>query len=52
MLVEPGIRDAREKIREETLDIVETELVKAAKAGEPWAVKFYLRDKAMAEAGP
>jgi hypothetical protein len=43
MLVEPAIREAREEIREEALDIAESELLKAVKRGESWAVTFFLR---------
>ena len=44
--VEPKLREFREELREELIDCIESELIKAALAGEPWAVKYYLTTQA------
>jgi predicted DNA-binding transcriptional regulator AlpA len=40
LAVEPALREFREEVRDETIEIVESKLVRAALAGEPWAVRF------------
>ena len=46
LAVEPALREFREEVRDETIEIVESKLVRAALAGEPWAVRFYLSTQA------
>ncbi len=42
----PELKEHRCEVAEETKDIAETGLLKALKAEEPWAIKFYLTRKA------
>jgi hypothetical protein len=46
LALEPALREARDEVRDETIDIVESKLIGAALAGEPWAVRFYLSTQA------
>jgi hypothetical protein len=46
LAVEPALREARDEVRDETIDIVESKLIGAALGGEPWAVRFYLSTQA------
>src|SRR3954463_9911620 len=41
MKAEPHLRDILHEVEEETTDDVEEKLITAAKAGEPWAVRYY-----------
>jgi len=39
----PSLQEVRDQAREEALDHTEWALIKAARAGEPWAVQWFLR---------
>src|SRR4051794_28383110 len=46
MKAEPHLRDILTEVLEETKDDVEAKLIERAKAGEPWAVRFFLSRQA------